>query len=91
MSLKTQPTENESSASSQNEVSTVSIVKAEGTAVPSTSKCSNDIGEYGMQVVVQVATTRNVTIPIVIAREQARYDNLIANRGVKSYSTSSEE
>lgn len=91
MSLTTQTTESGSSASIQTEVSAVTVTKAGNTAVPSTSKCGNDVGEYGMQVVVRVATTRNVTIPIDIAREQARYENLAANRGVKTYSTSSED
>lgn len=91
MSLRTQATENDSSASIQEEVSVVAIAKAGRATVVSTSKCVNDVGEYGMQVVVRAATTRNVIIPIDIGREKARYENLTANRGVKTYSTSSEE
>ncbi|MBX3305638.1 MAG: hypothetical protein KF751_06225 [Nitrospira sp.] len=91
MSLTTQTTKNESSASIQKDDSAVVVPTTGKTVVVSTSNYGNDVGQYGMQVVVRAATTRNVTIPIDIAREQTRYENLTANRGVKTYSTSGED
>jgi hypothetical protein len=52
---------------------------------------SNNVTEYGKQVIVRGATQQELRIPINIEREISRYENLVANRGRKEPTTTSTE
>lgn len=90
MAPETQRTENRSIASTQSQASDTKIINVVGVTTSSTG--SNNVANYGKQVIVRGASGQIVRIPIDIDREIARYDNLIANRGLKEpVSTSTED
>ncbi len=90
MVLKTYRSDTQSSASIQ--MPERIVTKETESSLALNSIGSNEVREYGKQVIVRGSTDQIINIRLDMEREVARYENLVANRGSKTYvSTSSEE
>lgn len=89
MALKTYRSDDQTIASIQNPEKRVK--KEMELSFVLSSIGSNEVGEYGKQVIVRGSTSQTINIRLDIERELARYENLVANRGSKTYTSSSSE